>query len=862
MVFAIDSEIIDLTSDIETFNARLVDASKTPRAKELQVMKVIVKKFRAVVDEAKDAIDKYFAEKKSHEDRTFTKCFDKVPHLGKVNAFATEIQSIRTKVNAILQNHERDLLFVMQYPTRPVVEKEEVVGFDGDLKTIKGRITEASDKFIVIPIVGMAGTGKTTFAETIFYDPEIRNKFVLCIWVHVSQCFDRKQKLIDIIHQIKEGTDDYSKTSGDRLRDEIKKLLNDQKYFVVLDDVWEREDWKSLNEAFPENSKGSRVVVTTRYKSVIDKWEPHTLTKLTAGHSWCLLEKRVFGKEGCDNKSFEEHGREIANKCNGLPLAITVIAGSLCNNRNIADWERIAKNPFLEINREGQSYHELVMLNYEHLSNEKLKNCFLYFASFPMGYAISVWKLIRLWIVEEFIPTIDEWGYPLDMEVEAHKYLNNLVDRNLVMVMKKRADGQIKTCRIHDSLHEFCKSEAAKKNLFRVMDEAQRLDANAVSSRRLCFYSPIVITNIFDAESSNDPSSSYLSCYNKKRGTCPSGLHTQARQDSYLLTAIPNTFPLLRVLDIESLKLKSVPDELYDLNLLRYLAITVDIDLLPKQFRRLRDLETLVFRTTKHTLRIDGGIWKMEKLRHVHTNTCTHLPPPPKNYSSEINTDSTDIQTLSFILPSSCTAEILGKTPNLQKLGIRGNIVEPMHMESNEGIPLFENLQMLSRLDNLKLLNNGGRPGELQSVPQHYMFPRSLRKLTLSNMWLEWKDMRILGALDKLEVLKLKEHSFMGRSWDNAYTVFKQLRFLMIGRTDLVEWKTSASCFPKLEKLVLKDCPHLSEIPPNFAELPYFKQMELYGTNEGAANSAKKIQEEQYEQGTELFKLLIDPPPN
>nr|GMD21133.1 putative late blight resistance protein homolog R1B-14 [Ipomoea batatas] len=524
------------------------------------------------------------------------------------------------------------------FQTRPVVEKEEVVGFDGDLKTIKGRITEASDKFIVIPIVGMAGTGKTTFAETIFYDPEIRNKFVLCIWVHVSQCFDRKQKLIDIIHQIKEGTDDYSKTSGDRLRDEIKKLLNDQKYFVVLDDVWEREDWKSLNEAFPENSKGSRVVVTTRYKSVIDKWEPHTLTKLTAGHSWCLLEKRVFGKEGCDNKSFEEHGREIANKCNGLPLAITVIAGSLCNNRNIADWERIAKNPFLEINREGQSYHEL----------------------------------------------------------------------------------------------------------------------------------------------------------------------------------------------------KSVPDELYDLNLLRYLAITVDIDLLPKQFRRLRDLETLVFRTTKHTLRIDGGIWNMEKLRHVHTNTCTHLPPPPKNYSSEI-------RTLCTISPESCKEEIMSKTPKLQTLNISGKLVE-LFEKNPQGISLFKNLQMLDCLENLKL---HGLSNKMITMMPHDKFPLKLRKLTLSNTLFEWNDMSRLGSLDKLETLKLEENCCKGEQWDlNSDVVFKQLQYLRIGRTNLVTWNVAEkNSFPALERLVLRNCTALEKIPDAFAEVYSLKVMELFRVSNRAVDSATKLRD-------------------
>nr|GMD15304.1 putative late blight resistance protein homolog R1B-8 [Ipomoea batatas] len=330
LVVGIETEIIDLTSDIETFNARLVDASKIPRAKELQVMKVIVKKFRAVVDEAQDAVDKYLAEKKNHEEKTFTKCLDKVPHLGKVNAFASEIQTIRTKVNAIFQNHEKDLLFVMKYPnngeyndqshfqqTRPVVEKDKVLGFDGDLNTIKDHINiEASNDFIVIPVVGRAGSGKTTFATKVFEDQDVLNNSFLRIWVHVSQRFDSKQKLIDIIHQIKKHTDDYSSTLIDRLKDEIRRLLTDLKYFIVLDDVWEKNIWESLKEALPKNMNGSRVLVTTRYDHVVDsEWKPHYLTELSEDDSWLLLKKNVFGEEECNTEPFEKHGKEIAKSC-------------------------------------------------------------------------------------------------------------------------------------------------------------------------------------------------------------------------------------------------------------------------------------------------------------------------------------------------------------------------------------------------------------------------------------------------------------------------------------------------------------------------------------------------------------------
>nr|GMD13587.1 putative late blight resistance protein homolog R1B-8 [Ipomoea batatas] len=864
LIVGIDSDIVDLTSEIETFNARLLDASKIHRAKDLQVMKVIVKKFRTVVNEAQDAVAKYISEKKNHEEKTFTKYLDKVQHCGKVNVCAREIQSLKTKMNAIRQDHEKDLLSLTNYPNsdqntesshssqaRPIVEKDEVFGFKEDMKTIKDRLITASNNFMIIPIVGMAGTGKTTFATKIFEDPDIANKFALCIWLHVSRGFNRKQKFIDIIHRIKKSTEDYSSAHDDLLADEILSLLKKQKYFIVLDDVWEEKDWNSLKVAFPENLNGSRVLVTTRRGSVIDsKWEPHTLKKLDNDESWSLLKKNVFGGKECD-KLFERHGRKIAENCRGLPLALRVIAGILCKNRTVTEWERVAENPFLEINREGQSYHELVLLSYEQLPHENLKNCFLYFASFPMGYEIAVWKLIRLWIAEELIPTIDEWGYHLDMEIEAHKYLNDFVDMNLVKVMSRKVNGQIKTCRIYDSLHEFCKSEAARKNLFRVMDEGQRLDANATSSRRLCFYSSIA--KVLDAES--NPSYSFISCCNKKRGTCPSAQHVhtlllsplqkgEIQLTQQLLTVIPITFPLLRVLDIESLKFESIPDEIYDLHLLRYLAITADLDLLPRQFRKLRELETIVFRTKQHALKIAGGIWNMEKLRHVHTNTSAQLPPLLEKIGSTNN-----IRTLSTISPACCREEIMSKTPKLQKLGIRGNLEELL--ETKEGTCLFNNLQMLDCLENLKLY--GVCDKELK-VPKREKFPGRLRSLTLSNTFFHWDDMSILGSLEKLEMLKLDESAFKGEIWDlKSNVVFKQLRYLRIVKTNLETWIASEHSFPVLETLVIRNCLYLERIPNAFAEVNSLKVMELYHVSEKATKSAKEVHHKRHNRGFEFF---------
>ncbi|XP_031103702.1 uncharacterized protein LOC116007226 isoform X2 [Ipomoea triloba] len=880
LVRGIDSEIKDLTSDIETFSARLIEASKNSWATDHHVLRVVVKKFRNVVNEAQDTIADYVALKGKHVDNVFSKSLDKIPFCGKIKDFASEIQSIRAKLAKIRQDHGKELLQLMTYKineqnkglltlqVQPTVEKDKVFGFENDLKTIKGFI-EASDNFIVIPIVGITGTGKTIFASMVFEEykciPENFNKY---IWVNVSQDFDRKQKFIDIIYQITSRREDISMMTEEGLAREICQLLKNEKYFVVLDDVRKKEDWDSFKVVFPTNLKGSRVLVTSPYGNVVDSnWRSHNLEKLSNGEGWLLLKNNAFGIEGCNDEVLENLGKEIANKCNGLPLALVAVGGMLRQRRNIADWQRVAENPFLEINQEGQIYCDRVKMTYNDLPDEKLKNCFLYFACFPIGHEIVVWKLIHLWIAEEFIPTIDEQGYALEAEVEAEKYLNDLVDRNLVMVVKRRVNGQIKTCCIPSTLHEFCKSEGARINLFHVMDEGQRLDknislthGNISSTRRLCFHS--FTKNKFDV---------LIKSYNQKRSLCPFGKHIHSLLlfsdggDNITFTkdelaTIPITFPLLRVLNIEfSIEFYSLlsdeldmvlPNELYNLHLLRYLAIKSDLNSLPNSFKNLRGLETLVIETTSSTLQIDEGIWNMEKLRHVHTNTSLQLPPfPPKR--STTNSGGKDIRTLSTISPTNCTREIFQKTPNLQKLGVRGDLSKLLK-ESVISF-LFESLKCL---ENLKLY---GQYDKVLTFPSEIVDASRLKKLSFSGTLFEWKDVRVLGLLEELEVLKLDDYAFKGENWELSNdVVFKRLQYLRIGRTNLITWKLATeNSFPTLRSLILRNCSSLEKIPEAFANVDTLEVMELLHMSESAVQSAKEVKEKQLKNCG--FQLLIPP---
>ncbi|KAI3824349.1 hypothetical protein L1987_05807 [Smallanthus sonchifolius] len=221
------------------------------------------------------------------------------------------------------------------------------------------------------------------------------------------------------------------------------------------------------------------------------------------------------------------------------------------------------------------------------------------------------------------------------------------------------------------------------------------------------------------------------------------------------------------------------------------------------------------------------------------------------------------IQTISTISPDSCTENILARTPNLKKLGIRGKLVILMEVKKNSS--LFANLAKLDNLKKLKLLNDTfPRPpseGKLRSLPQLYEFPPHLIKLTLSDTLLDWNHMSTIAMLPNLEVLKLKVYAFMGRQWDPVDGGFRLLKYLQIGKTDLVHWKASGHHFPRLEHIVVEQCGSLVAVPIGLADVSALQTIELHHTP-SAVDSARLIQEQKQAQQKPQrygFKLHIYP---
>ncbi|KAL7163282.1 hypothetical protein ACSBR2_039388 [Camellia fascicularis] len=161
---------------------------------------------------------------------------------------------------------------------------------------------------------------------------------------------------------------------------------------------------------FPNDNNGSRVMFTSRLKEVAmhasPDCHPHCLRPLTEEESWELLQRKVFQNKSCPPQLIEIR-KQIMKRCEGLPLAIVVIAGLLAKNiKTQESWKKVVQSVSSYIVSDPNQYLDTLALSYNHLPRH-LKPCFLYLGAFPEDQEISVQRLIWLWITEGFIQKIE-----------------------------------------------------------------------------------------------------------------------------------------------------------------------------------------------------------------------------------------------------------------------------------------------------------------------------------------------------------------------------------------------------------------------------------------------------------------------
>ncbi|XP_027096733.2 putative late blight resistance protein homolog R1B-16 [Coffea arabica] len=844
LISGVKDNVEVLGKDLELLKAFIKDC--TQKQTNSAVLENVVGEIKSVVYDAEDAIETYIVRVSLQKRRSsISRALHAVDDASELRRGRKQIEKVTKYVRDIYKNMVplgiESMQIVEASSTGPkrekivMVEEENVIGLEDESQKMIDLLTRGPRRLQVISIVGMFGLGKTTLARKIFNDSKVAYNFHLRAFVNVSQEYNRREVLLRILNSFGHVTEERKKMPDEDLAQLINMQLKKMRYLIVLDDVWTTEAWDDLKRAFPDDGNGSRVVITSQNKSVAlhanAEIGPYYMRFLHPEESRMLLRHKVFGQSELPEE-LEEHEVRILQRCGGLPLAIVVLAGILLNHRhNLRWWERVSEGMTEYIARDMSQMFDVIKLSYNNLPHH-LKPCFLYMGVFREDYDIPVWRLLRLWIAEGFIGSHQS----ISLEDLAEYYLMDLVDKNLVMVGRRSSDGRIKTCRIHDTLRDFCKMEARKENLFHEMKEfSQSVSSSSDAFRRICV---------------NDSVLDYI-------GSRPFGPHVRsflcfAKEEIPMpveyVSSIPRAFKLLRVLEIRSIILTRFPSGLFQLILLKYIAICCHFKVLPEKMLDLWNLQTVIIETSSLILDIKADIWKMTHLRHLHTNASACVQK-----SKDEAMSSSNLRTLSTISPESCTKEVFDRTPKLKKLGIRGKLAGLFNARGESS--LFDSLSRLQELENLKLLNSD-QTFELQQLPSPTKFPRRLKKLTLLNTSLDWVHMSTLGKLEMLEVIKLKDNAFKGERWKTEDEGFPNLKVLHIGHTDLKVWETSADHFPKLESLFLRHCTVLEALPPEFGEISTLQEIELYCTSSKLVTSAREIQQNF---GSDL-KLLFYPP--
>ncbi|PON35580.1 LRR domain containing protein [Trema orientale] len=387
------------------------------------------------------------------------------------------------------------------------------------------------------------------------------------------------------------------------------------------------------------------------------------------------------------------------------------------------------------------------------------------------------------------------------------------------------ANDRVKHCRLHDLLRDLSISKSRLEQFFVFQGNLDSLPL--AKARHHVVYTSSVQS--LDDVSPNLRSLLFFKASDRNRGM-------NISLDAFFLPClglISKSFKLIRVLDLEDMKLKELPSSIGELIHLKYLGLRDNrLERLPFEVGKLTNLQTLDIAENcfcnHHNI-----FWKMKNLRHLYMN----VRGGRKNLKIET---LRNLQTLLDIGVEDWLATNPAKLINLRKLGLRGNFrinrveifnslakllcLQSLFLYTDENL-VFPSLSQLSSLRRVIKLQ---MRGEIRKPPSPDEFPPNLTQLILHKSRFKDDPMEMLKKLPYLFVLRLKASSYVGEKMKVSAGGFAQLEILELEYLELLEeLDVEESALPKLKSFHISSCFRLTNISEGMKFVTTLQELEI-----------------------------------
>ncbi|CAD6257736.1 unnamed protein product [Miscanthus lutarioriparius] len=794
-------EIRKAEKEFESMKAYLRQAEKFKDTDE--TTGIFTKNIRELSFQIEDVVDEFMYKLEDDKHGGFAaKMKKRIKHVKVWHRLAHKLRDINVELEEAAKRRARYVLPGMQghagrgdHHARATnqnlcfAREDDVVGIEDNATKLKqwlvGDLKEKNYK--IATVWGMGGVGKTTLVDHVY--KIVKPDFDVAAWVTVSQSYQVEDLLKRIAREFGIITDAINMEIRS-LVEIIRKHLEGKRYILVLDDVWEKDVWINIMEVFP--TKCSRRFVMTSRKLEVASLATSNCTiemePLGYKHSFELFCRLTFSNSDDRRCPLEllDLAVKFLQKCEGLPIAIACIRRLLSFKQpTYSEWDSVYKELELQSsNNVMQGVDSILKVSLEDLPYE-LKNCFLHCAMFPEDYELKRRRSIRHWITSGFIKVKEN----KTLEQVAEGYLNDLVNRSLLQVVRKNASGCVKCCRMHDVIRHLALDKAAKECFGKVYEGHGTFSVDG--TRRLSIKS----TNIVPL--------------NPSGATHLRAIYVFTSSAVDLLRTILASTTLLSTLDLQGTEIKSLPNEVFSLFNLRFLGLRkTGIETLPEAVGRLQNLEVLdAFGTGMLSLPKD--VAKLKKLRYLYAAVCVVEGRLMRNYGVKVPrgiiNNLTGLHALQIVKACSETLRDVAALTELRTFSVD-------ELTSEHSSSLSSALLNMSNLVHLSIttLNEN----EVLTV-EELRLPETLCKLHLKGQ-LEKKQMpRILSSWMNLKNLTLLSLS-VSKLDENSFPSLMVLRNLCLLRLlNAYDGKTlcfSAQSFPRLRELYILGARELSQV--------------------------------------------------